>query len=91
MRRRIQARIAGRVQGVGFRYYTRQVAVQLGVVGSVRNLPGGEVEAIGEGEDTALQAFVDALWQGPHGARVDDVTTAWSEPSGSFKRFDVVA
>lgn len=66
--------LAGRVQGVGFRYFTRQAAERLGVVGWVRNLPTGEVEVRAAGSAAALDAFRRQLRQGPPGSRVDSLS-----------------
>jgi acylphosphatase len=54
---------SGRVQGVGFRYTAQSLAADYPVVGSVRNLPGGEVELIAEGEESDVQAFLAAVAQ----------------------------
>jgi acylphosphatase len=51
----------GRVQGVGFRYTTQRLAEGFPVIGYVRNLPGGDVELVAEGEAVAVQAFLDAV------------------------------
>jgi acylphosphatase len=64
-------RIAGRVQGVGFRWWTRQTASALGVVGRVWNREDGGVEIWARGSSDALAAMADALSRGPAGARVD--------------------
>ncbi len=91
MGERVQVRVSGLVQGVGYRYFAQHTAAALGILGSVRNLPEGEVEAIGEGSKDKLQLFVHALREGPHAGRVDDVTEAWGEPTGEFSTFEVVA
>ena len=52
---------AGRVQGVGFRYTTRNIAENYEMVGFVRNMPDGRVEVVIEGEETQLTAFLDEL------------------------------
>ena len=52
---------SGRVQSVGFRYQTRQVASGYEVAGYVRNLADGRVELEAEGEDRELEAFMDDL------------------------------
>jgi acylphosphatase len=67
--------IEGRVQGVGFRYFTRKAARGLGLAGFVRNLPDGSVEAAAEGAEEALAALERALRQGPPGSRVESVKT----------------
>lgn len=68
--------ISGRVQGVGFRYFTQAAAAHAGLAGWVRNLPDGRVEAAAEGEPAALTAFEAQLRQGPPGSRVDHVDVA---------------
>lgn len=76
--------ISGRVQGVGFRYFTREAAAREGVNGWVRNLPDGRVEAIAEGEAGAMERFERHVREGPPGARisvveVDDSATTTRE------------
>jgi acylphosphatase len=66
-------RLAGRVQGVGFRYFVRHRALTLEIQGWVRNTPDGSVEAEATGPEQALAALEAELWKGPPGARVDRV------------------
>jgi acylphosphatase len=70
---RLHARIAGRVQGVGFRWFVREEARRLGLAGWVRNLPSGEVELVAEGSPDSLEAFAKTIGKGPPGARVEVV------------------
>jgi acylphosphatase len=63
--------LSGRVQGVGFRYFTRRVAERLELVGWVKNLPSGEVEVRVSGPQRELDSFREQLRQGPPGSRVD--------------------
>jgi acylphosphatase len=65
--------VYGRVQGVGFRFYTQKKARELGIVGFVHNKPDGSVYIEAEGEETALDQFM--LWceDGPPWARVSEV------------------
>ncbi|MDG4554623.1 MAG: acylphosphatase [Candidatus Competibacter sp.] len=65
--------VTGRVQGVGFRYATAEKALGLGVNGYVRNLPDRRVEVLACGDEKAVIALRNWLWQGPHLARVADV------------------
>ena len=65
--------VHGRVQGVGFRWWTRSLAARLGITGSVRNLPDGTVEVRAVGEPEALRQLADALASGPAAARVERV------------------
>ena len=56
--------ISGRVQGVGFRWFTKNVAVREGVTGFVRNLPDGRVEALVEGDADAVTRVERLLRRG---------------------------
>jgi acylphosphatase len=64
-------KITGKVQGVNFRYYTKQEAIRLGIHGSVMNLDDGSVLIRAEGEPEQLEAFVNWCKTGPSRARVD--------------------
>ena len=79
--------ISGRVQGVGFRWFTNEAAQREGVTGWVRNLPNGRVEAFVEGEAEAVQRVEAAIRRGPGGARVDDIFVDEEEPLGTYKDF----
>ncbi len=74
--------VSGRVQGVGFRDFTRSQARRLGVAGWVRNLPDGRVEVWAEGEPDALSAFVEQVRRGPRAALVTDVQMEPGTPGG---------
>ena len=65
--------VTGRVQGVGFRYATRQMARRLGLSGWVANRPGGDVETCARGDAASLAKFEAWLWEGPAHARVEAV------------------
>jgi acylphosphatase len=76
--------ITGRVQGVGFRYSMQSEATRLGVRGWVRNRRDGSVEAVVQGEASAVEALVAWAREGPPGARVSDLqTTDVEEPPHS--------
>lgn len=68
--RGLHLRVSGRVQGIGYRWFTQQVAKFLGVRGWVRNLPDGRVEVEVVGTEKQLAAFREELRVGPPGARV---------------------
>ena len=74
--------VSGDVQGVFFRYETRERARAYGLDGWVRNLPDGRVEAVFEGPVQAVQAMVGWCRQGPSGARVTEVEVTDEEPEG---------
>lgn len=82
--------VKGRVQGVGFRYFAIRAAREAGVVGTVRNLADGNVEAIAEGEPAALSDFRAALEQGPSYAHVTQVDEIEMQPAGRYAGFDIV-
>lgn len=66
-------RIYGHVQGVGFRYFTWQYALKIGVTGFVRNLADGSVEVVAVGSESQIEALDAWLQEGPRTAIVDDV------------------
>jgi acylphosphatase len=75
--------ISGRVQGVGFRAWTRREARRRGVRGWVRNRADGSVEALFIGEAIALEAMAEACWHGPPVAEVRDIARHPAEDDGS--------
>jgi len=84
-----RVRIEGLVQGVNYRYFTRQKAQELGVNGWVRNLADGSVECLMEGERDKVEALIRWCHQGPPGARVKKVTTQWEEYRGDVREFSI--
>jgi|UniRef100_A0A7C6AFS6 acylphosphatase len=86
---RIHLFISGLVQGVFFRAHTQEIAQRLGLVGWVRNLDDGRVEVIAEGREIELQKLIDWCWQGPPGARVDDVEIIYEEPTNEYRGFEI--
>jgi acylphosphatase len=81
--------INGRVQGVGFRWFTKDVAMREGVTGWVRNLPDGRVEALIEGDADAIARVEQALHTGPPGARVQSVNSLADETDGGYRSFTI--
>jgi len=87
---RLSARVYGRVQGVYFRYFVRNVARNLGLKGYVRNLASGDaVEIKAEGQKPQLDRLVDQLKTGPPGASVRRVEIDWSGYTGQFDSFSI--
>jgi acylphosphatase len=84
----LHLRIHGRVQGVWFRESMRIEATRLDVTGWVRNTPDGAVEAVIQGEDTAVDALIEWAHRGPSKARVDRVEIELSESLGPFSGFE---
>jgi acylphosphatase len=79
----------GRVQGVGFRYWTERTALALGLDGWVRNRRDGTVEAVFAGPPARVEAMIGACRRGPPGAQVDrlDVREALPDLVGSRPKF----
>lgn len=86
---RLEATVTGLVQGVYFRHYTQQEAARLGLRGWVANQPDGSVRVVAEGDEAALQRFLDFLHRGSPSARVEQVDIAWAAATGSFSGFHV--
>ena len=84
---RLQAVVHGRVQGVGYRYYTLQRANELGLVGYVKNRWNSTVEVVAEGERDSLEALAGYLHMGPRAATVTHVDITWLPASGDFRDF----
>jgi len=75
--------IAGRVQAVGYRAWTIETAMRLGLRGWVRNRRDGTVEALVIGDEEAVATMIDACRQGPRAARVTNVAVGDTEDDGS--------
>jgi acylphosphatase len=85
----LKAIVAGRVQGVLFRDFTRSQARTLGLQGYVRNLSDGSVEVVAEGERARLVKLVDFLKQGPPRAQVEKLETSWGAHTGEYTEFSI--
>ncbi len=81
--------VRGRVQGVGFRYFTENVASRLGLSGYVKNCADGTVEAYAVGNAAALEEFKTHLAEGPRSARVDQVQEFEEQVQTGARRFVV--
>lgn len=88
-RTRAHLRLAGRVQGVGFRYSAHAVARRLGLDGWVRNLPGGGVETAVEGAADAVEQYVAWCRQGPPLAHVTTVDVRYLSPGALDDGFTI--
>jgi acylphosphatase len=84
---RLTAWVHGQVQGVGFRWWTRATARELGLVGTVRNLPDGRVEVIAEGPESSCRTLLEALRSSAPPGRVRSVVDQWSTAHGRFTGF----
>ncbi|MEU8385420.1 acylphosphatase [Streptosporangium sp. NPDC048865] len=84
---RLTAWVRGRVQGVGFRWWTRARALELGLVGWARNTDDGRVEVVAQGPEESCALLLDLLRSGDTPGRVDGVVERWSETKGGLRGF----
>jgi acylphosphatase len=88
---RLTARIIGRVQGVGFRWWVHRHALDLGLTGWVMNADDERsVELVAEGSSEALDVLERLVRAGPRGARVERIDARRGPASGEFERFGIV-
>ena len=83
-------RVTGRVQGVGYRWWAREIATELGVCGSAQNWPDGSVVVHATAPPEVLEAFETQLADGPWMAKVDRVERVPSEGRLSTDRFEIL-
>ncbi|MDP6670352.1 MAG: acylphosphatase [archaeon] len=86
---RLKLTIRGRVQGVGFRFFTSRIANSLGLKGFVRNLGNGCVEVVAEGSREMLEKLLSKARVGPSTAEVESTDVEWTKESGEFSAFGV--
>jgi len=84
----VHVRVSGRVQGVYYRAFTRDQAKSLGVKGWVRNIPGGGVEAVLEGERRQVGEMLKAMKSGPSGSVVLGMELSEIEAKG-YNDFEI--
>ncbi|MHA1869082.1 MAG: acylphosphatase [Candidatus Heimdallarchaeaceae archaeon] len=89
MKKRIEVKVTGIVQGVCFRAYTRDFAKRIGVNGYVRNLVDGSVEIVAEGEEEKLWELIKFAKRGPPSARVYNIDVKWTENLNQFNNFTI--
>jgi acylphosphatase len=81
--------IRGDVQGVGFRFFAQRAAARHQIVGYVRNLPDGRVEALAEGPPKNVEEFKHDLATGPQFSFVQQVEEINLEPTGEYSSFRI--
>jgi acylphosphatase len=88
MKKQVHTYYSGRVQGVGFRFTAEDIAIELGVVGWVKNLRDGRVELVAEAEEDVLQEFLAKLRHYfSEYIRNEDIN--WLPATGEFKDFGI--
>ncbi len=86
---RLEARVRGMVQGVGFRYFVISHATALGLAGWVSNEQDGTVHCVAEGPRTDLDRLLELLGEGPASAWVERVDTEWLPYTGAWSSFGI--
>ncbi|RUA24311.1 MAG: acylphosphatase [Bacteroidetes bacterium] len=81
--------VTGRVQQVGFRFFTQQKAVELEITGSVQNLPNGDVMIIAYGAEKNMLQFINLLQKGPSRSLVTNIDLQ-EIPFEALKSFRIV-
>lgn len=90
-RSRMHIFYSGKVQGVGFRYTVKTVALGYEVTGTVRNLPDGRVELIAEGMKDELEAFQQDIRDSGLGHFISGENVSWSEAQGQLRGFEITS
>jgi acylphosphatase len=86
---RLHGFVSGRVQGVGFRYFTQQLAIELDLTGWVKNTFDGKVEFLVEGTEERLKEFRRRISRGPSSSHVSGVKVIDMPASGEFRSFNI--
>lgn len=86
---RAQAIYQGRVQGVGFRFTAQRYANETGITGYVKNLCGGQVEIVAEGEKEKVKTFLAKIRGGPLSRYIEDVEVNFTPYGEKFKGFNI--
>jgi acylphosphatase len=87
MRKRVEVFYTGRVQGVGFRYTTREIAKGFEISGFVQNLEDGRVELAAEGEESEVREFLQAIRTSQLGDHIRSASETWKETTENCKGF----
>jgi acylphosphatase len=80
----------GRVQGVGFRWSVRQIAMGFDVAGWVRNLPDGRVELLAAGESDEVAAFLEAIRDSDLGSFIRKEIAEEIPPPATLRGFEII-
>jgi len=86
---RVHIWVKGRVQAVGFRAYVEYKALQIGVLGWVRNIGQDTVETVAEGTRIQIDEFIEMVKQGPGASRVDEARIEYEPLTDQLSGFTV--
>ncbi len=90
MKKTLKIIVQGRVQGVGYRWFAREAARNLGIKGFVRNLPNGDVEIVAQGTPEVLDQFIQELSRGPAFAHVVNLEIEeLNLPEDRYRSFEI--
>ncbi len=89
MYKRLEARVYGYVQGVGYRYFIRYWARSLSLNGYARNDPEGTVSVVLEGPEEKLKKVLEHMRAGPPASRVSNVQYRFLEAQQEFSEFEI--
>ena len=89
MQARVHVLVSGLVQGVGFRYFVYHKAINLRLIGYVRNLYSGDVEIEVEGDRSLIEEFIEQVRIGPRASRITDTKIEWIKCTGTPPGFEV--
>jgi acylphosphatase len=81
--------VTGRVQGVGYRYFAVQKAIEIGITGWVKNSVNGSVIIVAQGIEEEIKTFIDYLYLGPTRSRVDQISKVKFNTLSNFNTFSV--
>ncbi len=80
---------SGRVQGIGFRYTAERFALELGLLGWVKNSPDGRVEVMCEGSKEKIELLIERIRQSSLGVHIKKTACEWERATGEFNDFTV--
>ena len=86
---RMTAWVRGAVQQVGFRWWTRARALEIGLLGYTSNLGDGRVQVVAQGSREQCRQLLELLRHGDTPGRVDGVTEIWGEPETRYQGFAI--
>jgi acylphosphatase len=89
-KKRVEAVVSGRVQGVGYRFFATHSAEQHGICGVIRNNPQGQVETVAEGDEEALKQYLADLRKGPVKSDVTGLQVTWTDPTDEYHSFEAI-
>jgi acylphosphatase len=90
MELRAHVLVSGLVQGVGYRYFISSRAINLCLVGYVKNIFSGEVEIEIEGDRSLIEEFIKEVKVGPRAAHIKDLKIEWLKCTHTYKRFEIL-